>query len=50
MRQPKQACYVFCSPQCVAHAAQMGVATSEVVKASAQVVLGSTGKKLLLLQ
>ena len=42
-KHPKQACYIFCSQDCVKYAEQQGLATDTV---SAGVVLSSTGVDL----
>eukprot|EP00658_Telonema_sp_P-2_P070977 TRINITY_DN60325_c0_g1_i1.p1 TRINITY_DN60325_c0_g1~~TRINITY_DN60325_c0_g1_i1.p1 ORF type:complete len:375 (-),score=87.66 TRINITY_DN60325_c0_g1_i1:106-1230(-) len=43
---PKQGCYVFCSGECVTFAHAQGLATEEVIQATASMVLGTTGVDL----
>eukprot|EP00656_Telonema_subtile_P008696 TRINITY_DN14060_c1_g1_i1.p1 TRINITY_DN14060_c1_g1~~TRINITY_DN14060_c1_g1_i1.p1 ORF type:complete len:603 (+),score=131.87 TRINITY_DN14060_c1_g1_i1:495-2303(+) len=43
---PKQGCYVFCSADCVTFAHGQGLATDQVIQATAGMVLGSTGVDL----
>jgi len=45
-RHPKQGCYVFCGADCVLFAKGEGLATEEVIQATASMVLGSTGVDL----
>jgi len=43
---PKQGCYVFCSAECVQFAHSQGLATEEIIQATAAMVLGTTGMDL----
>lgn len=43
---PKQGCYVFCNADCVMFAHEQGLATEDVIQASAAMVLGTTGVDL----